>query len=77
LLCLPIKWQPPKADTPLSLYFFDVPSFRPPNRGTSHRPAKPDHGQLAWDHKEPRRHWLVALIAFPWRDEIEGKAGGG
>ncbi len=63
------------ADTPLSHYFFDVPSFRPPNTRTSHRAAKPDHGRLALDHREPRCHWLVAPIAFPWRDEIEGKAG--
>jgi hypothetical protein len=30
-----------------------------------------------WDHREPRRHWLVAPIAFPWRDErakpVEGR----
>ncbi len=71
------KVRPPKANTPLSISFFDVPSFRPPNRQTSHRVAKPDHGRLALDHREPRHHWLVALIAFPWRDEVEGKAGGG
>ncbi len=75
LFYLPIKWRPPKAKTQFPLYFFDVPSFRPPNRQTSHRAAKPDHGRLALDHKEPQRHWLVALIAFLWRDEIEGKAG--
>ncbi len=70
LLCFYSKCRPPKANTPLSISFFDVPSFHPPKRGTSHRSAKPDHGRLALDHREPRHHWLVALIAFPWRDEV-------
>ncbi len=70
LLYPPIKWWPPKAEAPFPFYFIDVPSFHPPNRWTSHRAAKPDHGRLAFNHRKLRRHWLVAPIAFPWIDEI-------
>ncbi len=47
LLYLPIKWQPPKAEAPFPLYFFDSSLFHLPNRWTSHRAAKPNHGRLA------------------------------
>jgi hypothetical protein len=56
--------------------FLDASSFRLPNRRTSHCAAKPDHGHLSWDHRDPRRHWLGAPIACPWREmakPVEGR----
>jgi hypothetical protein len=60
----------------VSSLFFDVSSFGTPNRQTSHCAAKPDHRRLAWDHREPWRHWLEALVYCPWRERakpVEGR----
>ncbi len=75
-LSLIIERWPPKARAWRISLFFDVSSFGAPNRQTSHRTAKPDHRRLAWDHREPRRHWLGAPVFCPWRERakpVEGR----
>jgi hypothetical protein len=60
----------------ISPLLFYVSSFHLPNRQTSHFVAKPNHGHLLWDHRDPRRHWLGAPIACPWREmakPVEGR----
>ncbi len=44
-----IKRRPPKSRAPPISLFFYASFFGAPNRQTSHRAAKPDHGRLAWD----------------------------
>jgi hypothetical protein len=76
LLSLIIERQPPKARAWCISLFFDVSSFGAPNRWTSHPVAKPDHRRLAWDHREPRHHWLGAPVFCPWRERatpVEGR----
>ncbi len=76
LLSLIIEPRPPKARAWRISLFFDVSSHGAPNRQTSHRADKPDHRRLAWDHREPRRHWMGAPVYCPWRERakpVEGR----
>jgi hypothetical protein len=49
LLYAIIKRRPPKSRAPPISLFLYASLFGAPNRQTSHRAAKPDHGRLAWD----------------------------
>ncbi len=76
LLSLIIKRRPTKARAWHISLIFNVSSVGAPNRQTSHRAAKPGHRHLAWDHREPRCHWLRALVFSPWRERaklVEGR----
>ncbi len=60
--------------TPIAL-FFDGVCVGIPNEGTGRGTAKPDHGRLAWDHRRPQRHVLVAPLSYPWRERAKPLGG--
>ena len=67
LFCLSLKFWLFKAKAPFSLYFLACVDSRPPNKPTNGGALKPGGECLACDHREWRRHDLLAPLTYPWR----------
>ncbi len=75
LLCFPFKFRPLKAKAMPITLIFDGVCVGIPNKGTGCGTTKPDHGQLAWDHRRQWHHVLVAPLSNPWRERAKPLGG--
>jgi hypothetical protein len=69
------KQQPPKAETPSLLLFFDGSHFGAPSKGTSRGNREPATGRLLWTHGESRCQDLGAPLPYPWKERAKPLEG--